>query len=219
MLQEYSDKEVSMLEQKVTEFRSVAAKAAEKEGKDDAFVNKAMQRLIISASELAGKEVVGKGAFGEVYRSDYRGATVAVKTVKVISEENLDRFQKEILLMGDLRHQNIVTLIGAVWEKDLMGLVMEFCEKGTSSDVLKKEGSTFTWDDPLLKWCLDVSRGIRYLHSISYYNVESDSRVKGMLHRDLKPDNCLVTETYGIRIADFGEARTLNEDDEAAMTQ
>jgi uncharacterized protein with ACT and thioredoxin-like domain len=114
-----------MLEQKVTEFRSVAAKAAEKEGKDDAFVNKAMQRLVISASELAGKEVVGKGAFGEVYRSDYRGATVAVKTVKVISEENLDRFQKEILLMGDLRHQNIVTLIGAVWEKDLMGLVME----------------------------------------------------------------------------------------------
>jgi serine/threonine protein kinase len=51
--------------------------------------------------------------------------------------------------MGDLRHQNIVTLVGACWGKDLMALVMEFCEKGMASDVLKEEGSTFSWDDPV----------------------------------------------------------------------
>jgi len=53
--------------------------------------------------------------------------------------------------MGDLRHQNIVTLVGACWGKDLMALVMEFCEKGMASDVLKEEGSTFSWDDPVRK--------------------------------------------------------------------
>ena len=50
--------------------------------------------------------------------------------------------------MSGLRHQNVVTMVGCCWEKDLMALVMEFCEKGTSSDILKAEGDQMTWDDP-----------------------------------------------------------------------
>ena len=71
----------------------------------------------------------------------------------------------------------------------------------------------------LLKWTLDVARGMKYLHGITYFDVKTSTKVKGILHRDLKPDNCLVTDTFGIRIADFGEARMLDADDEQAMTQ
>jgi len=98
-----------------------------------------------------------------------------------------------------------------------MGLVLEYCDKGMSSAVLRKEGATFHWDDPLVKWVLDVSRGMTYLHGISYQDVESGSKVNGILHRDLKPDNCLVTETYGIKISDFGESRAVSDKDQ--MTQ
>ena len=60
---------------------------------------------------------------------------------------------------------------------------------------------------------------MKYLHGITYFDVKTSTKVKGILHRDLKPDNCLVTDTFGIRIADFGEARMLDADDEQAMTQ
>ena len=156
------------------------------------------------------------GSFGEVYKSEYRGNDVAVKTMKQIDAESLDRFQEEILLMSDLRHQNIVSMIGCCWERNLMALVMEFCEKGTSSEVLKVEGSQFSWDDPLLKWAKDTSKGMAYLHGMMYWDVHTKTSVKGVLHRDLKPDNCLVTESFGIRIADFGESRALTE---STMTQ
>jgi len=73
---------------------------------------------------------------------------VAVKTMKQVDEETLERFQGEIMLMSGLRHQNVVTMVGCCWEKDLMALVMEFCEKGTSTDVLKAEGDHLAWDDP-----------------------------------------------------------------------
>lgn len=134
-----------------------------------------------------------------------------------MDQENLDRFQTEILLMADLHHSNVVQLVGACWEKDLMALVMEFCEKGMSSDFARTEGSNFSWDDPLLKWSMDLSRAMRYLHSITYNDVKMNTVVSGIIHRDLKPDNCLVTDTYTIKVADFGEARAFNENN--TMTQ
>ena len=69
----------------------------------------------------------------------------------------------------------------------------------------------------LLKWLLDVSRGMSYLHGMAYYDADKKEQVRGIIHRDLKPDNCLVTETWGVKIADFGEARAALEN--ATMTQ
>ena len=145
LLQAYSNAEISMLEDKIALF----TEDMKVMGENSSYgVLRGMEKLLIKANELVGKEVVGKGSFGEVYKSDYRGSTVAVKTMKVIDEEGLTRFQAEILLMADLHHQNIVTMVGCCWEKDLMALVMEFCEKGMASEVLKTEGHNFTWDDP-----------------------------------------------------------------------
>ena len=55
----------------------------------------------------------------------------------------------------------------------------------------------------LLKWLLDVSRGMSYLHGTTYYDADKNEQVRGIIHRDLKPDNCLVTETWGVKIADL----------------
>ena len=144
IMQDYTQAEVKMLEgqiQRFTEEMTAAGKGAEGLDKD-------MARLLIKADEMVGKVVIGAGAFGEVYKSEYRGTAVAVKTMKNVDEDNLDRFKHEIMLMGGLRHQNIVTMVGCCWEKDLMALVMECCEKGMSSDVLKFEGDNLSWDDP-----------------------------------------------------------------------
>jgi len=155
---------------------------------------------MIVASELESEEVLGKGSFGEVHKSKYRGLYVAVKTLHNIDKESLERFQAEILLMADLHHENVVQLVGACWEKDLMALVMEYCSKGMSSAILQVEGVHCSWDDPLLKWAMDTARAMRYLHGVNYTDVKTEKEVLGIMHRDLKPDNCLVTETYTSRL-------------------
>jgi serine/threonine protein kinase len=220
MLQKYTQAEKDMIDGQIATFRrDFQKKSSVRNGKlgDEAEESNALERLLISSRELESEEVVGKGSFGEVHKSKYRGAYVAVKTLHEVDKESLERFQGEILLMADLIHTNIVRLVGACWEKDLMALVMEFAEKGMSSSLLRAEGGHFSWDDPLLKWCMDTARAMRYLHGVSYNDIKTDAVVAGIIHRDLKPDNCLVSETYTIKVADFGEARAFNQDN--TMTQ
>jgi len=140
IMEQYNQEEIAMLESQIKKF-TLDLSASD-------GVHKDMEKLLIKAGELVGKTVIGAGAYGEVYKSDYRGTMVAVKTMKQVDEDGLDRFQGEIMLMSGLRHQNVVTMVGCCWEKDLMALVMEFCEMGTSTDVLKAEGDHMTWDDP-----------------------------------------------------------------------
>ena len=140
IMQEYNKEEIAMLESQIKKFT--------KDMSATDGVHKDMEKLLVRAEELVGKVVIGAGAYGQVYKSDYRGTAVAVKTMKQVDEESLGGFQGEIMLMSGLRHQNVVTMVGCCWEKDLMALVMEFCEKGTSTDVLKAEGDQMTWDDP-----------------------------------------------------------------------
>ena len=140
IMQQYNQEEIAMLEGQIKKFTQDMSAS---DG-----VHKDMEKLLVKADELVGKVVIGAGAYGEVYKSEYRGTVVAVKTMKQVDEEGLNRFQGEIMLMSGLRHQNVVSMVGCCWEKDLMALVMEFCEKGTSTDVLKAEGDHMTWDDP-----------------------------------------------------------------------
>jgi len=211
IMQDYNKEEIAMLEGQIQKFMAEMGMSAA------GGLHQDMGKLLIKADELTGKLVIGAGAYGEVYKSDYRGTAVAVKTMKQVDEESLEGFKGEIMLLSGLRHQNIVTMVGCCWEKDLMALVMEYCEKGTSTDVLKAEGANLTWDDPLFKWLLDLGRGMNYLHGMTYYDTEAKEQVRGIIHRDLKPDNCLVTETWGIKISDFGEARAALEN--ATMTR
>jgi hypothetical protein len=72
------------------------------------------------------------------------------------------RFEAEILLMSSLKHPNVAYLVGCTWSQHLMSLVMEYCEKGSSSDLLTAEGEHFDWADPLLKWSTDVALAFEY---------------------------------------------------------
>jgi hypothetical protein len=196
MVQQYSDKEQKMIQDMINTFRHEHAdhkKAQQDPNKsyDAAAAEKDLERLLINSSEIECQDVVGKGSFGEVFKAKYRGSTVAVKTMKEVSEASLKRFKEEVLLSGDLSHSNIVTMVGACWETGLMALVMEYCSKGMSSEVLESEGHLFNWDDPLLKWCLDVAKAVKYLHAVTYFDVRTGTQVDGIIHRDLKPDNCL----------------------------
>ena len=86
--------------------------------------------------------------------------------------------------------------------------------EGTASDNLNESVS---WKDPLLKWTKDTASGICYLHSVSFFDVNNQVMVKNVIHRDIKPDNCLITDAFGVKVSDFGEARVKEDDKTMTM--
>ena len=171
-----------------------------------------MNQHLLAPSEIELKQRIGSGSFGEVFQGIYVGESVAVKTMIDINEENVKSFRREILLTATLRHPNIVAFVGACWTKELMCLVLEWVPKGSLGDMLADCSSSLSWADPLLRLAMDVARGMVYLHQRDYVD-EIEGKFKScVLHRDLKPDNCLVTDFLSAKLTDFGTSRTKEQD-------
>jgi serine/threonine protein kinase len=187
------------------------------QGRDSALQTSCLSQYLLHASDVRLIKKVGNGAFGEVFKGTCLGQTVAVKTMRVVNDENVRCFRAEILLTATLRHPNIVNFVGACWGKELICLVLEWVPKGTLGDLLADVALDLRWDEPLLRLATDIARGMAYLHGREYYD-ERDKRLKRcILHRDLKPQNALVTEFSGAKLADFGSSRAKGTMD-ATMT-
>ena len=72
-------------------------------------------KVIIKSSEIKMLQMLGKGAYGEVHLAEYRGKKFAMKKFILIDKENVERFRFECFVMKDLRHPNIVKLVGVCW--------------------------------------------------------------------------------------------------------
>ena len=147
LLKSYGEEEQRLIGEEIQTFRENFARHREtnKGDKTDAADGRELDKFLIPAVDVRPEEQIGKGRFGEVFLANYRGQKVAVKTMNTIDEANLERFRDEIILMSDLRHQNVVFMVGACWETQLMALVLEYCQHGTATDNLNE---SCTWDDP-----------------------------------------------------------------------
>ncbi|KAL0279111.1 UNVERIFIED_CONTAM: hypothetical protein PYX00_000731 [Menopon gallinae] len=150
---------------------------------------------------LQGK--IGQGFYGEVFkgyleRADREPQPVAVKKLKsnALSTTRLD-LEREIAIMENLKHRNIVEIIGAIHEPDI-SLVMEFVRYGSLETYLKVNKETLK-TETLLKFALDVACGMDYLGK------------KNIVHRDLAARNILVASENHVKISDFGLARFVGQ--------
>ena len=102
--------------------------------------------------------------------------------------------------MAPLSHPNLVYLHGAVWDEgpDKLCLVLEYVDGGTLLDVLVPGHNSVAWSLEGFALAHGVAQCMRYLH----FDLNEP-----LLHRDLKPDNILVTADYTTKVADFGESR------------
>lgn len=152
--------------------------------------------------------VIGKGAFGMVYRGvkDGNNVDVAVKMVEARCPLHKELIAKEIEVLQMVNHPSIVNLQEVIVEHalDWMFIVMEFVEGGDLLDRLTQDPSAF--DEALVRVLMfHVTCGLAYAHS------------QGIMHRDIKPENILICKDGFPKVADFGLARTMGMGNQASQ--
>ncbi|XP_006533572.1 serine/threonine-protein kinase ULK2 isoform X3 [Mus musculus] len=170
---------------------------------------------VVGDFEYCKRDLVGHGAFAVVFRGRHRQKTDWEVAIKSINKKNLSKSQillgKEIKILKELQHENIVALYDVQELPNSVFLVMEYCNGGDLADYLQAKGTLS--EDTIRVFLHQIAAAMRILHS------------KGIIHRDLKPQNILLSyanrrksNVSGIRIkiADFGFARYLHSNTMAA---
>ncbi|NXS21236.1 NEK5 kinase, partial [Mystacornis crossleyi] len=115
--------------------------------------------------------------------------------------------EKEVILLANMKHANIVTFYASFQEKNKLYIVMEYCDGG---DLMKRinmqHGVPFD-EDQILSWFVQISLGLKHIHD------------KKILHRDVKAQNVFLSNNGKVaKLGDFGIARQLNSTTELAHT-
>ncbi len=143
-------------------------------------------------------ERIGRGGMGTVYKANQTSLnrTVALKILSPKIAEDpafVARFHKEAQAAGRLNHPNIVQVYDVGSEGGLHFYSMEYIENGSVQDLATRDGALDP--DLALAICIDAARGLEYAEK------------RGLVHRDIKPDNLMVNAEGVVKIADLGLAR------------
>ncbi|KAH7069880.1 kinase-like domain-containing protein [Paraphoma chrysanthemicola] len=141
---------------------------------------------------------IGQGASGGVFTAYEVGSNkcVAIKQMNLEQQPKKDLIINEILVMKDSKHKNIVNFMDSFLVKGDLWVVMEYMEGGSLTDVV-----TFNImsEGQIAAVCREVLHGLQHLHS------------KGVIHRDIKSDNILLSLEGNIKLTDFGFCAQINE--------
>ena len=138
---------------------------------------------------------IGEGGMGEVYRARYVGNNrrVAVKLLPLNAAENktlIARFEREMEVLKQLDHPNIVRCFGGTCESKQQFYAMELVEGGTLSQLIQLKGR-INWESAI-DYAIQMCEALQYAHD------------HGVIHRDIKPSNFLVSKSGHLKLSDFG---------------
>ncbi|MBI3046891.1 MAG: protein kinase [Acidobacteria bacterium] len=139
---------------------------------------------------------LGSGGFGTVYLAEDTWIDKKV-ALKVPHKQNLDfsEMLKEPRLLASMSHPNIVTVLTAEKQDDVFFIVMEYVQGETLEQIILREGA------------LDLTRALDFTCQIC--NAVDHAHRAGILHRDLRPGNMLVSDAGLLKVTDFGTSRFL----------
>ncbi|KAM9820732.1 tyrosine-protein kinase ABL1 isoform 2-T2 [Neosynchiropus ocellatus] len=152
-------------------------------------------------TDITMKHKLGGGQYGEVYEGVWKkyNLTVAVKTLKEDTME-VEEFLKEAAVMKEIKHPNLVQLLGVCTREPPFYIITEFMTHGNLLDYLRECNREEVNAVVLLHMATQISSAMEYLEK------------KNFIHRDLAARNCLVGENHLVKVADFGLSRLMTGD-------
>ena len=158
-----------------------------------------------SLAKLKKGKFLGKGGFGCVYESEYKGVPIALKIIEVHSCDKIDRILDEVKIGQQLSHPNLLTTMASeVRLNDTMAqevwIVLELCKAGNIRGLIDNDSFRLSTGLPdmvmVVQNALSICAGMDYLHQ------------NNVIHGDLSANNVLMTAEGHPKISDFGMSRT-----------
>ncbi|XP_061339118.1 cold-responsive protein kinase 1-like [Gastrolobium bilobum] len=175
-------------------------------------INYRYKDLKSATKNFSDETKLGGGGFGDVYKGTLKnGKVVAVKKLILGKSSKLDEhFESEVKLISNVHHRNLVRLLGCCCKGKERILVYEYMANNSSDRFLFGENKgSLNWKQRY-DIILGTARGLAYLHEDFHVCI---------IHRDIKTNNILLDEDLQPRIADFGLARLLPEDQSHLSTK
>ncbi|XP_058074070.1 inactive protein kinase SELMODRAFT_444075-like [Magnolia sinica] len=156
--------------------------------------------LELATGGFSQANFLAEGGFGSVHRGVLPdGQAVAVKQHKLASSQGDLEFCSEVEVLSCAQHRNVVMLIGFCVEDRRRLLVYEYiCNGSLDAHLYGRNQDPLTWS-ARQKIAVGAARGLRYLHE--------ECRVGCIVHRDMRPNNILITHDFEPLVGDFGLAR------------
>ena len=155
-------------------------------------------------------ELIGEGGMADVYKAVdvVDNKTVAVKILKkefAESEEFLRRFRNESKAIAVLSHPNIVKIYDVGFSEKIQFIVMEYIDGITLKEYMENE-KILSWKDAV-HFVTQILRALQHAHE------------RGIVHRDIKPQNIMMFTDGTIKVMDFGIAKFAREEGKTATDQ
>ncbi|KAF8765573.1 hypothetical protein HU200_008414 [Digitaria exilis] len=163
------------------------------------------EELEAATNSFDERHVIGKGGNGTVYRGTTKdGEAVAIKRCRLSNERQKKEFGKEMLILSQINHRNVVKLYGCCLEVEVPMLVYKYVPNGTLYRLIHHHRIPFTLR---LRIAHQTAEALAYLHSWASPPI---------IHGDVKTSNILLDEDYTAMVSDFG-ASTVAPTDEAQL--
>ncbi|OMJ91406.1 hypothetical protein SteCoe_6093 [Stentor coeruleus] len=166
---------------------------------------------VIKSEELKLLEMINRGSSCLVFKGKWRGSEVAIKQFTSeysCSEKEMGKFIKELQVLSQVRHPNLLLLMGICIDQPNLCLITELIPNFTLFYAIHKNKQKQLSLAERFSISIQLGRGLSYLHA-------NDPPI---IHRDLKPENCLLDHNLNLKIADFGLARPASTFTEESTT-
>ncbi|CAD8062246.1 unnamed protein product [Paramecium sonneborni] len=155
------------------------------------------EKLLINFQEIKQCQKIGEGNYGIVFKGNWLGQDVAIKSYCQKEDQSKNRqtmsdFLKEVQVISNLRHPNIVLYMGVCIKRHNFHLITEFMENGSLHDHIHKKK---TKNLNFVHIIEDIALGMNNLHG------------RGIMHCDLKSSNVLIDSSWNVKLCDFGLSR------------